>query len=103
MTRAETIHQPALVLGQRYAYATASLLLGIASYVNLFSLEKALLAILFAWLALKRSPPPALRERRSWAWCGLALGLIMCVLVPALLIMFSERVRELISALKRLP
>jgi hypothetical protein len=103
MTQADTVHKPLLVLGQRYAYATASLLLGIASFINLLSLEKALLAIVFAWLALKSNPPPALTERRTWAWCGLTLGLLMFVLVPALLIVFSDRVRELLTALQRLP
>jgi hypothetical protein len=103
MSSAEAVPQPRVVLGQKYAYATASLLLGIASFVNLLSLEKALLAIVFAWLALKRSPPPALTERRSWAWFGLTLGLLMFVFVPALLIVFSERVGELITALQRLP
>jgi hypothetical protein len=104
MSRADTVgDQPSLVLGQKYAYATASLLLGIASFVNLLSLEKALLAIVFAWLALKSSPAPSLTQRRSWARCGLFLGLLMVVTVPVVLILFAERLHELITALQRLP
>jgi hypothetical protein len=103
MNTTDAAHQPSVVLGQKYAYATASLLLGIASFVNLLSLEKALLAILFAWMALRHSPPPSLTRRRGWARLGLALGLLMFVFVPTLLIVFSDRVRELIAALEKLP
>jgi hypothetical protein len=42
------------ILGQKYAFATASLILGISSFVSLLGLEKAILAIVFGWLALRR-------------------------------------------------
>ncbi len=35
------------VLGQKYAYATISLILGLACFINLAGLEKALLAVIF--------------------------------------------------------
>ena len=40
-------------LGQKYAYATVSLVLGAASFVNLLGIEKGILAIAFGMLALK--------------------------------------------------
>ena len=49
-----------VILGQKYAYATASLLLGISCFVSLIGLEKAILAIIFARLALKSAPQPDL-------------------------------------------
>lgn len=90
------------VLGQRFAYATAALLTGIASYVHLLGLERAILAIIFAWLALKPTPGPALEERRSWAWVGLVLGVVMLVLVPATLVIFRDKVQALVEALEGL-
>ena len=45
-----------VVVGQKYAYATASLIMGIVCFVNLAGLEKAVLAVVFAWLALKADP-----------------------------------------------
>ena len=42
----------AAVLGQKYAYATASLILGLLCFVNLAGLEKAVVAIVFGVLAL---------------------------------------------------
>jgi MFS family permease len=92
----------AYVLGQKYAYATASLLLGIACFVNLLGLERALLAIVFAWLALKSKPEPRLQDRRRWGQVGLALGIAMCIMVPTVLLLFFDRVRDVVAALEKL-
>jgi hypothetical protein len=90
------------VVGQKYAFATASLVTGIACYVNLLGLEKALLAILFAWLALKSSPAPALTAHRGWAKTGLVLGIIPWLLLPPLLIWNWDRVLHVIRQLENL-
>ena len=55
--------QAPIILGQKYAYATISLVLGLACFINLAGLEKALLAVIFGWLALKSTPAPALKAR----------------------------------------
>ena len=69
------------VLGQKYAFATASLLLGIASFLSLLGLEKGILAVIFGLLALKAQPLPLLAARRAWAKTGLVLGAIYVALV----------------------
>jgi len=92
------------VLGQKYAFATASLLLGLACYVNLLGMEKGLLAILFGWMALRASPPPALTSgRRAWAKVGVALGSLLVILVPTVLVVFHGRMAALLEAISRLP
>ena len=91
-----------VILGQKYAYATAALLVGIASYIQLLGIERALLAIIFAWLALRGTPEPRLDNRRLWAKAGLVLGVIMLILVPAIVIFKFEAVKELILALENL-
>jgi hypothetical protein len=91
-----------IVLGQKYAYATAALLVGIASYIQLLGIERAVLAIVFAWLALRTNPEPRLQDRRIWAKAGLVLGLIMLVLVPTILMCKFGTFRELITALEKL-
>jgi hypothetical protein len=91
-----------VVLGQKYAYATAALLVGIASYIQLLGVERAVLAIVFAWLALRASPEPRLQDRRRWAKAGLVLGLVILVIVPVVLICKFEAFQELISALEKL-
>ena len=47
MSESNQESQAHTVLGQKYAYATISLILGIACFINLAGLEKALLAVIF--------------------------------------------------------
>jgi len=68
------------VLGQKYAFATASLLLGIASFISLLGLEKGI-------LALKSQPLPSLARRRAWGKTGIALGALHIVLVVAIVLL----------------
>jgi hypothetical protein len=91
-----------IVLGQKYAYATVSLVLGITSFMNIIGMEKAVLAIVFAWMALKPAPEPALKDRRAWAKTGLALGAIVLIAIPTIIILNFERLREIIEALEKL-
>jgi hypothetical protein len=79
------VNEPA-VLGRKYAFATASLLLGIASFISLLGLEKGILAVIFGMLALRAQPLPALAPRRSWAKTGVALGAIYLALVLVIML-----------------
>lgn len=94
----------AAVLGQKYAYATASLILGLLCFVNVAGLEKAVLAIVFGVLALRGEPMPALVQRRAWAKAGVALGAGLLVLVPALIyfVVGIDGLRQIGEALARL-
>jgi hypothetical protein len=91
-----------LILGQKYAFATASLVLGIFSFVNLLGLEKPILAIIFGWLALRATPAPQLKEHRVWAKAGVVLGSIILVVIPTLIILNLDRLREFIDVLSKL-
>jgi len=92
----------ALILGQKYAFATASLVLGIFCFVNLLGLEKPILAIVFGWLALRVKPEPKLTEHRIWAKAGVILGSIILIVVPVLIIINFDRLREFVTILSRL-
>ena len=94
--------QAPIVLGQKYAYATISLILGLACFINLAGLEKALLAVIFGWMALKSTPAPALKARRLWAKTGVVLGALMLILVPTIIILNLDRLRVLLEALMKL-
>jgi len=94
--------KPDVVLGQKYAYATAALLVGIISYIQLLGIERVVLAIVFAWLALKSHPQPRLEDRRTWAKVGLVLGLIYLIITPIILIWKFEFFRQLIITLEQL-
>lgn len=90
------------ILGQKYAFATASLILGICSFVNLLGLEKPILAIVFGWLALRANPAPALKLHRMWAKAGVLLGVLVLVVVPTLIIVNFNELREIVQLLSKL-
>ena len=94
--------QAGVVLGQRYAYATVSLVLGITCYIHCLGMEKAILAIIFGVLALKPNPAPPLQERRAWAKTGIVLAVIMLIAVPTTLLLYWGRMELLVDALKKL-
>jgi hypothetical protein len=98
----ETETKNSFVIGQKYAFATASLVMGICCFVTFLGLEKAILAIVFGWLAIRQNPVPELKEHRSWAKAGIILGIIMLVLVPTIIILNLDRVWELIDVLSKL-
>ncbi|MGH9871279.1 MAG: hypothetical protein ACRD9S_02300 [Pyrinomonadaceae bacterium] len=94
--------QPYVVLGQKYAYATISLVLGIACFLNLAGMEKAVLAVVFGWLALKSTPSPILKQRRVWAKAGMALGIVVLTVIPTIIILNFDRLRLIVEALSKL-
>ena len=91
-----------VILGQKYAFATVSLILGIFSFVNLLGLEKPILAIVFGWLALRTNPEPQLTQHRVWAKTGVVLGTIVLIVVPTLIILNFHRLQEFIEILSKL-
>jgi hypothetical protein len=90
------------ILGQKYAFATASLIMGIACFVNLLGLEKAILAIVFGWLALRAQPAPVLQQHRTWAKIGVIFGILPLIILPTVLILNYDRIRELIECLSKM-
>jgi hypothetical protein len=104
MQNQDNTAREAAVLGQKYAYATASLTVGLLCFLNLAGLEKAVMAIVFGVLALRRQPAPALGQRRAWAMTGVALGTGLIVLVPALIYFFIgiDGLHQIAEALARL-
>lgn len=91
-----------MVLGQKYAFATVSLILGICCFVNLLGLEKAILAVVFGWLALRANPAPALSEHRTWAKIGVVFGTLSLIIVPLIIILNYNRILELIELLSKM-
>jgi hypothetical protein len=90
------------VLGQKYAYATISLILGLACFVNLAGMEKAGLAVIFGLLALKSTPAPVLKARRMWAKTGVVLGTLLLLVVPTIILLNLDRLRLIIETLSKL-
>ncbi len=90
------------VLGQKYAYATAALVLGIACFINLLGIEKGILAIVFGALAIRSHPAPGLRERRTWGVLGVTFGAIQILAVVLIIALNFDKVLEVIRMRERL-
>jgi hypothetical protein len=99
---AENQIKESLILGQKYAFATVSLILGIFSFINLLGFEKPILAIVFGWLALRANPAPPLNQHRVWAKAGIVLGTIVLIVVSTLIVIYFHRLQEFIDILSRL-
>jgi len=94
--------QAHIVLGQKYAYATISLILGLACFINVAGMEKALLAVIFGWMALKSTPAPALTARRVWAKTGMVMGVLVLVTIPTIILLNLDRLRVIVETLMKL-
>ena len=89
--------------GQKVAFATVSLVLGIVSCIHMLGMEKAILAVVFGWLALKGDGElKAGTRERTWAIVGIVLGSIMTVLVPLTVTVFWPKVKTIVEALEKL-
>ena len=94
--------ESAFVLGQRYGLATFALGLAFLSFLNLAGLEKAILAIVVGFRALKTTPPPGLTQRRGWARVAIALGTAHVVLLTTLILLNLDKLGRFVEALRTL-
>ena len=91
-----------VVLGQKYAYATVALILGIASFFNLLGMDRAILAIIFGVLSLRSTPAPTLKTRREWGKVGVVLGVLQVISISILVFVFRNELSHALDALMRL-
>lgn len=96
----ETDPRNDLVRGQRLAFAGASLVLGICSFISLLGVEKAILAIVFGVLALRNHPGRPIAGGR--ARLGIVLGALQIVLILLLLVFFHSEVMRFFESVERL-
>lgn len=86
--------------GRRIGLATGALALSVAAFVNLLGLEKSILAAILALLALRGSASAADGVRRARAAAILALLHIATVI--AVLVIFHDKLLQLLHLLERL-
>lgn len=91
--------QQALRRGRSEGLAIAALALGVLSFIQLLGMEKALLAMVLGGLALRGAVTA--RSRRQ-AWTALALGAAYLVITVSVLLLFQDRLAELIRLLQTL-
>jgi hypothetical protein len=90
------------IAGQRYAFATMAVVVGLLAFVNLAGIEKAILAIVLGLKALSSSPEPALTARRGWARAGSILGTVQLTLLAGVIVFNLHRIGRVIEVLRAL-
>lgn len=75
--------------GRRTGLATAAFALAVIAYLNLLGIEKSLLAIVLAAMALKDSLLPAVLRTRTWIALGLAA--VHTVTVVVIVVVFADK------------
>lgn len=100
MSIAPTDHaRDAHVRGRAEGFAIAALALGVLSFIQLLGMEKALLAIVLAVLALRAVPSPRSRMQGRIA---IGLGVLYIAITLTALVLFRDRFAELIRLLQSL-
>jgi hypothetical protein len=79
--------------------ATAALALGAVAFLNLLGAEKGILAIVLAVLSM-RTVPAGPQPRR--AQIAVALGVVQLATVVMVLVLFHDKLRQLIELLRTL-
>jgi hypothetical protein len=85
--------------GRRDGLALGALALALVAFVNVLSLEKALLAAGLAVLALKAAPGAPANRKAQWA---LGIALFYIVSWAAFLVIFHDKLARLIQLMQQL-
>jgi|SRR5678815_1705766 len=86
--------------GRRIGLATGALALSVVSFVNLFGIEKSVLAIVLAALAMQGAGPLGAAIRRSRT--ALVIASAHAVTIVVVLIVFRDTLIELLQLLHKL-
>ena len=86
--------------GRRVGLATAALALSATAYLNLLGAEKSILAITLALLASRGADSVALASAR--ARIAVVLAVVHLVVIATVLVLFQDRLRELLHLLRTL-
>ena len=85
--------------GRSEGMATAAVAIGALAFLNLLGAEKGILAVVLGVLALRNAPPRASQRR---ARVAIGLGAVQIATVVAVLVLFHDKLRQLIDLLRTL-
>jgi hypothetical protein len=84
---------------KKYPLAIASAILGLASFVHLFGLEKAVLAVVFGGLALQEVMP-GFEKGKKYAYIGIILGSLYIVVLAVITVIKGPQILGLIRQMR---
>lgn len=78
-------------------FAIASLVMGIVSFIQIFNIEKPLVAVIFGILALKKIKIKPQLQGKNLAIAGIILGIISIVATTILTIKFLPQLQQMMQ------
>jgi len=84
---------------RKYPLAVTSAVLGLISFVHLFGVEKALLAVILGWFALKEIMP-GFEKGKKYAYAGIVFGSLYIAVMVIITIIKGPKIIELIGKLR---
>jgi hypothetical protein len=100
LTAREGLVEEAFDAGRRAGFAVSAVALGLVSFLSLLGAEKAVLAIVLGVLALRGAPPGSSARRMGVA--AVCLGALFLVTVGVVLVVYGDKLLELVRLLKKL-
>ena len=83
-------------MGTKSKVAIGSLIVGIACFLNLLGIEKALAAITLGWMGLKEAGSEG-KNGKGFAYAGIILGAAYIITIAVLLIFYGPQFIERIK------
>jgi len=84
---------------KKFPLAVSSLILGVVSFVHLFGLEKAVLAVIFGGFALRETGMEQERGKK-FAYAGIILGSLYIIIILVIMIIKGPDLVGLIRKLR---
>src|SRR5687768_1481588 len=92
--------QEAFDAGRRAGFGVAALILSFVTFVSLLGAEKAILAIVLGVLAQRGAQPGS--QARRFGRAAVGIGVLFLLTVAVVLIVFWDKIGELVAALEKL-
>ncbi len=86
---------------KRCRLAIIALLLGITSLINLFGLEKGVMAVIVGWLAIGEIKNQPSLKGKGMAWAGLILGALSIITIVVVLIWKGPQLLQQLKLLQK--
>jgi hypothetical protein len=98
MSAAPSTPEAAYREGRHAGFAISAFAVSVLAYLNLLSAEKSIFAIVLAIIALQGAG----RNARRWSWLAIAIGAAHMAIVAIVLVLFHDKLIQLIQLLHKL-
>ena len=89
-------------MGNKSKVAIASLIVGIACFLNLFGIEKAIAAIALGYMGLNEAAAEE-KTGKKLAYAGITLGIVYIITISVILLIYGPQIIKILQQIKMMP